>query len=126
MSTSSAIQTKFRPSLTLDEINTIIAALQAAGESKLVRKLHTFTLKAQIGITSPSHVTVQRQSLEDSLGFNSVSPLSNLEQTAEQLFEIWKTSPTSLSTSQLAKVHHHRYTNDLMTPEEESNYELGM
>ena len=126
MSTQSNIQTKFRPSLTLDEINTIIAALQSAGESKLVRKLHTFTLKAQIGITSPSHVTVPKQSLEDSLGFNSVSPLSNLEQTGEQLFEIWKTSPTSLSTSQLAKVHHHRYTNDLMTPEEESNYEIGM
>lgn len=124
----SNIQTKFRPSLTLDEINTIIAALQSTGESKLVRKLHTFTLKAQVGITSPSHVTIHKQSLEDSLGFGSSPSTSstNIEQTGEQLYEIWKTSPTSLSSAQLAKVHHHRYTNDLMTPEEESNYELGM
>lgn len=124
----SNIQTKFRPSLTLDEINTIIAALQSTGEAKLVRKLHTFTLKAQVGITSPSHVTIPKQSLEDSLGFGSSPSTSstNQGQTGEQLYEIWKTSPTSLSSAQLSLVAHHRYTNDLMTPEEESNYELGM
>ena len=124
----SNIQTKFRPSLTLDEINTIISALQSTGESKLVRKLHTFTFKAQIGITSPSHVTVPKQSLEDSLGFGTSqsSSSTNQGQTGEQLYEIWKTSPSSLSSSQLDKVHHYRYTNDLMTPEEESNYENGM
>lgn len=119
------IQTKFRPSLTLDEINTIISALQPTGNNQLIRKLNTFTLKAQIGITAPSHVTIPKQSLEDSLGFGYGSS-NAIHQTAEQLYTIWQTSPSSLSQSQLVQVSHYRYTNDLMSPEEESNYENGM
>lgn len=118
-----SIQTKFRPSLTLDEINTIVFLLNANGEAKLAKKLNTFILKAQIGITAPSHVTIPKQSLEDSLGFGSETISTN--QTIEQLYTIWQTSPASLSQSQLAQVSHYRYINDLMSPEEESKHEAG-
>lgn len=119
---SKSIQTKFRPSLTLDEINTIVLLLNANGESKLAKKLNTFILKAQIGITAPSHVTIPKQSLEDSLGFGD--PIET-NASAEQLYTIWQTSPSSLSQSQLAQVSHYRYINDLMSPEEESKHEAG-
>lgn len=124
MSNSKSIQTKFRPSLTLDEINTIVFLLNTNGEAKLAKKLNTFILKAQIGITSPSHVTIPKQSLEDSLGFGSDSNQSSV-QSAEQLYTIWQTSPSSLSQSQLAQVSHYRYINDLMSPEEEAKHEAG-
>lgn len=124
----SNIQTKFRPSLTLDEINTIISALQPTGNNQLIRKLDLFVRKASIGITSPSHVTIPKQSLADSLGFGSESNQSSnaIHQTIEQLYTIWQTSPSSLSQSQLAQVSHYRYVNDMMTPEEEVKHENGM
>lgn len=121
---SNSIQTKFRPSLTLDEINTIIAALQPTGNTKLIRKLDIFVRKASFGITSPSHVTIPKQSLEDSLGFGSDSNQPTI-QSAEQLYTVWQTSPTSLSQSQLAQVSHYRYINDLMSSEEEAKHEAG-
>lgn len=123
MSNSKSIQTKFRPSLTIDEINTIVFLLNANGEAKLAKKLNTFILKAQIGITAPSHVTIPKQSLEDSLGFGESNQSTN--QTIEQLYTIWQTSPTSLSQSQLAQVSHYRYINDLMSSEEEAKHEAG-
>lgn len=123
MSNSKSIQTKFRPSLTLDEINTIVFLLNANGEAKLAKKLNTFILKAQIGITAPSHVTIPKQSLEDSLGFGESTQATN--QTIEQLYTIWQTSPSSLSQSQLAQVSHYRYINDLMSSEEEAKHEAG-
>lgn len=125
MSNSKSIQTKFRPSLTLDEINTIVFLLNANGESKLAKKLNTFLLKAQIGITSPSHVTIPKQSLEDSLGFGESNQSSSSNQTIEQLYTIWQSSPASLSQSQLAQVSHYRYINDLMSSEEEAKHEAG-
>lgn len=124
MSMSNSINSKFRPSLTIDEINTIVFLLNASGEAKLAKKLNTFILKAQIGITAPSHVTIPKQSLEDSLGFGSESS-NTMHQTIEQLYTIWQTSPSSLSQSQLAQVSHYRYINDLMSSEEEAKHEAG-
>jgi hypothetical protein len=121
----STAQAKFRPSLTLDEINRILSLLDPIHDKAIITQLNKFRLKAIHGIATPSHVVVPRQSLEDSLGFGSQSTTSN-EQSAEQLYKIWCDHPQTLSATQLEKVHHYRYTNDMMTPEEESNYELGM
>lgn len=120
----SNIQTKFRPSLTLDEINRILSLLDPAHDKAIITQLNKFRLKAIHGIATPSHVVVPRQSLEDSLGFGTTTPTT--EQSGEQLYTIWLEHPKSLSAAQIAKVHHYRYTNDHMTPEEEANYELGM
>lgn len=117
-------QAKFRPSLTLDEINRILSLLDPAVDRAIITQLNKFRLKAIHGIATPSHVIVPRQSLEDSLGFGS--PTTSTEQSAEQLYKIWCDHPQTLSATQLAKVQHYRYTNDMMTPEEESNYEIGM
>ena len=120
----STAQAKFRPSLTLDEINRILSLLDPAADRAIITQLNKFRLKAIHGIATPSHVVVPRQSLEDSLGFGSSTAAT--EQSAEQLYTIWLDHPQTLSQNQLVKVHHYRYTNDLMSPEEESNYELGM
>lgn len=125
----SSAQTKYRPSLSLTEIQTIISSLhQTGGNATLIRKLDTFIKKASIGITAPSHVTYSapKQSLEDSLGFGSDSTSSNQSnESIDSLYTIWQNSPSALSPTQLATVNHYRYINDLMSPEEESKYESG-
>lgn len=108
---------KYRPSLTLDEIQFILTHPHIAVQPELASKLHTFILKAQHGITKPSHLVLGKQSLESTLGFASE------DHTIETLLDAWQSNPSILSQSQIAKVQHYRYTHDLMSPSEESAYE---
>lgn len=112
-------QIKFRPSLTASQISYLLQLLQPCADveaKEIASSLHKFHLKAKHGIVAASHVKVQT-SLQDSLGFTSES--------AESLYEIWKTNPAALSPSQLSQVSHYRYTSDLMNPTEEAAYECG-
>ena len=111
---------KYRPSLSLAEIHTILSHLPAH-ESIIRRKLEIFTLKAQHGITQASHVATGRSSLEDSLGFAPTSSGDDIETLINQ----YHINPRTLSAAQLAKVNHHRYLNNLMTPEEEAAHEAS-
>lgn len=110
---------KYRPSLTLDEIQFLLTHPAIHSNPALKRKLEVFTLKAEHGITKPSHVAVGRTSLEESLGFNSPSSDTQIG----ILLDIYHATPQLLSPTQLAKVQHHRYLNDMMTPSEEKEYE---
>lgn len=112
---------KFRPSLTLSEIEFILASIQWAAnpqQAELMRKLEVFTLKAKHGITKASHVLTPRQSLGASLGMEP-------DDSMETLLALWNSPDTrkALSASQLARIQHHRYINDLMSPEEEKIHE---
>ena len=52
---------KYRPSLTLDEINTILLHLPDIAEHRaLINKLNIFNLKAKHGITKPSHLALDK------------------------------------------------------------------
>ena len=109
---------KYRPSLTLDEINIILLHLPDIAEHRaLINKLNIFNLKAKHGITKPSHLALGKPSIEASLGFTSQ------DHTIETLMDAWNSNPSILSQSQIARIQHHRYLNDLMSPEEESQYE---
>lgn len=121
MNSPNNIKLKFRPSLTLEQIEYILALRgnDPIMEHEIKRSLEPFKRKADAGIISPSHISTGRTSMADSLGFTFK------EDTVEALLEAWKLSPTTLSASQLAKVQHHRYISDMMTPEEESAYEKG-
>lgn len=115
--TPSSSSLKFRPSLSLDEIHTILAHVPPSN-TELIRKLEVFTLKAKHGITRASHVSLPKQSLGASLGMEP-------DQSITELLELWNNPDTRsiLSSTQLARVQYHRYTNDMMTPEEEKEYE---
>lgn len=113
---------KFRPSLTLEEIQFLIGNVRWTDNPEqlpLLRKLEVFTLKAKHGITQASHVSVGKQSIESSLGFTA-------DETIESLLTIYRQNPKLLSPAQLARVQYHRYTNDMMTPAEEASYEGDM
>lgn len=111
----------FRPSLTLEEIQFILASIQAspcdaATMQGVKRKLEVFTLKAKHGITLASHVRAGPTTKAAQLGFEDDTAL-------ETLLAAYATNPTSLSVRQLIKVNHHRYLNDMMSLKEEFEYE---
>lgn len=123
---TSGVSVKFRPSLTSSQIQYLIGILQSSAQSQdrdnILGQLHKFHLKATHGIVSPSHISTPRPSLSDSLGFtDSVQSSDDIL----ALVEIWRTNPTILSPAQLTRVNHHRYINDMMTVEEEANYEAS-
>lgn len=112
-------QVKFRPSLTSAQIEYLLNLLSTRmdGEAKEIKQsLHKFHLKAKHGIVSASHIATN-SSLTSSLGFD--------EESISSLYEMWKNTPNLLNPTQLEKVNHYRYTNDLMSPPEEAAYECG-
>lgn len=118
---------KFRPSLTAGQIEHIIHILSTAGENSplnqsTLRALRMFSLKAQHGIVSPSHLALGRESLESSLGFTQDAPVT----TVELLYRVWQTHPTTLTPAQLQQVQSYRYQNNLMSPEEEQDYDMKL
>lgn len=111
---------KYRPSFTLDEIQTILSFIPpSCGEIR--RKLEVFTLKAQHGITKPSHVALGTQSMAQSLGF-SATPAADMT----TLVDLYRHNRSILSPVQLTKVLEHMYLNDLLSPEEQSLYEQSL
>lgn len=118
---------KFRPSLTAGQIEHIIHILSTAGENSplnqsCLKSLRMFSLKAQHGIVSPSHLALGRESLEASLGFSQDAPAKTT--TVELLYQVWQTHPTTLTPAQLHQVQSYRYQNNLMSPEEEQEYDM--
>ncbi len=108
---------KFRPSLTLDEIQFILTHPHISTQPDLATKLSTFVLKATHGLVKPSHVKLRSPTLE-SAGLASTSP-----NQIDSLMELYKLNPSILTPSQLDQINHHRYINDMMTTEEEAEYE---
>lgn len=118
---------KFRPSLTAGQIEHIIHILSTAGENSplnqsCLKSLRMFSLKAQHGIVSPSHLALGRESLESSLGFTTSEPVT----TVELLYKVWQSHPTTLTSAQLQQVQSYRYQNNLMSPEEEQEYDMKL
>ena len=117
---------KFRPSLTAGQIEHIIHILSTAGENSplnqsCLKSLRMFSLKAQHGIVSPSHLALGRESLESSLGFSTSHTQVT---TVELLYRVWQSHPTTLTPTQLQQVQSYRYQNNLMSPEEEQDYDM--
>lgn len=115
--------TSFRPSLTLTEISFILDSVNWADNPDhhtLMRKLEVFTLKAQHGITKPSHIKTGKQTLAASLGMEDDATITTLLEAYNN-----PVSRSALSPSQLERVQQFRYINDMMTSEEERAHELS-
>lgn len=112
---------KFRPSLSISDIQFIydtIHALPASPQQQsILASFHKLILKAKHGIITPSHLALGKPSIESTLGFSSE------DHTIETLLDAWASNPSLLSNHQIARIQHHRYVNDLMTPDEEAQYE---
>lgn len=113
--------TKFRPYLTQDDLEIILASLKSTGSSPiLIHYLSGFQTKTELGLTSPALVT--KPTISDRLGL-SPEPALSLSQLKEQSYQKWKANSSKCSAQEIARAMMYRYENDLMSPIEEAEYE---
>jgi hypothetical protein len=112
---------KFRPYFTAPELLEVIKALKESPSyhtnKALVRYLETYAVKIDRGIIEPA--LVKAPSMEARLSGVNASAGA----TGEELYTKWETSPNSCTPAELEKVHLFRYSADLMTPEEATEFE---
>jgi len=117
---------KFRPYFTAAELQEIILCLKSHPSPRrltICQYLESFLLKINHGIVSPAHTL--NPSLEQKLGFPDPStpiPISH-NLTGEAAYNKWLLSPGSATPKEIAEAMNWRYLNDLMSPEEEAEYE---
>lgn len=113
------VQPKYRPSLTLSQMQRIVSLLNPTlyDEDRIIQRiLRTLILKAEENLVSPSHVAVPKKELEDSLG---LSQYSNV--VGEELWKHYRNG-LPLSPKQRLDALGYAFNNDLLTPQEESQY----
>lgn len=121
-------QAKFRPSFTIAEINYILDVVAADNREATSRlrdnvhkQLQVFSLKARIGAVSASHTSkaAERISIEDAL---DDSPA----QRREKSYQLWCMNPALCTPQQISLAKTYRYENNLMSPDEEEEYESSI
>jgi hypothetical protein len=113
---------KFRPSMSLAEINYILslAELDDRETTQNIRravqnKFKIFTTKISLKMTRPGYIAEPRERTEDILDDGA--------DKRARLFRLWQEDPSLVTESQMKQIQLYRYENDLMTPEEEEEFE---
>lgn len=115
-------QTKFRLSLTLQEIQVLVDALSTIEKtSKLRAKLEIYIKKAQYGIVSAGYTAAPRLSISDKLEQETLSPQEKREQ-AYQLYNKFSGDSTFLSPETILLAKTYMFENGMMTDAEEESF----
>lgn len=116
---------KFRPYFTSSELQEIISALKERPNPRrltICRYLESFQIKIERGILSPAHILDPTQ--EEKLGFSdSPSSESTAQIIGEAAYQKQLTQPSKCSPKEIAAAMDWRYRNNLMSAEEEKEYE---
>lgn len=137
-----AKEIKYRPALTEDQLKHLYSVCT---QSELRTYLRQYLTKIGAGIVEAGYICsgTRENHLSNSLGFSTgevqnartVSGSLNTGETDRTTFddcgillELYNTDPLALTAAQLERLHSHRYAENLMTPEEEKEYEqrLGL
>jgi hypothetical protein len=114
---------KFRPYFTAPELLEIITALKekpSPARLAISRYLESYSLKITHGIVSPSHT--MEPSIEQKLGFSEASNGSQ-SFTDKACYDLWSKDPSGCTPRMIQQAVDYRYRNNLMTTEEEKDYE---
>lgn len=122
--------TKYRPYLTLPEIEEIIASLSRTSQNMaLLKYLKQYHNKISQEFISPNLTIAPRKDFIHSLELSpstsfSPSPIdyASLKKAA---YDKWRINAASCSISELQLSSLYRYENDMMSPEEEKEYEAA-
>lgn len=121
------VQPKYRPSLSLPQIESIIQNLAPSAPyyGTIVRTLRNLSLKAESNMIQPAFVKVERQSTEDSLGLGTTEAesVTDREDAGQRLWELHENGIT-LNPSQKLTAFTYAFNNDLLTAEQESVYTI--
>lgn len=114
---------KYRISLAANEIHYLISLCEAdktqpAMSHEVLAKLKLFIAKMNLGIVNPAFsISPVKQTLEEQLG------VVNPSERRAAAYEKWRRTPNLCNKQEVALANTYRYENDLMTPEEEDDYE---
>lgn len=121
-------QQKFRPSLTSQQIAYLIALIEmdeAAVTETLrfstLRVLKVFNLKMQIGAVSAAFTSTPRQSVEEQLGMDDLTP----EEKREVSYRKWQGNPLLCTEQEVMQAKTYMYENNMMTDAEAEEFENG-
>lgn len=115
---------KFRPYLTVQQLRYIVQLIEADNRSetealklRTAKELKLFLMKSDLGALTPAVVIAEKQSMTERLGL--VDPVSD----REEAYNLWSRNPMLCTEQQIKQARLYRYENDLMSPEEEAEYE---
>lgn len=115
---------KFRPYLTVQQLRYIVQLIEADNRSetealklRTAKELKLFLIKSDLGALTPAVVIAEKQSMTERLGL--VDPVSD----REEAYNLWSRNPMLCTEQQIKQARLYRYENDLMSPEEEAEYE---
>jgi hypothetical protein len=119
---------KLRPVITAQQLAYLIDLIEndnrSATESirdDLFKYLKLFQAKVSIGIVSPSYTVQGKRSIDQMLGEDD-TPASK----REKAYHLYIESPHLCTPQQVSLAQLYRYENNLMTPEEEEDYEQNI
>lgn len=116
-------QPKYRPSLTLPQMQCILGLCLNAPDpnnpeiKKITNVLRPMIYKASEGITQPAFISMPKQSLDDSLGFSATPS----EDPNKLLWELYQKG-IKMNDEKMMDALGYAFTNDLLTPEQEEQY----
>lgn len=123
---------KYRPYLTMQQIKYFIELAESdqraeteALRLKSLRELKLFVAKSDLGLVNSALTVVGKQSTEDKLGFTSESG-DTPEQKREKAYQLWRVNPQLCDDNQIQMAKLYMYENDLMSPDEEAEYESSI
>jgi hypothetical protein len=121
-------QEKYRPSLTAQEIAYIVERCDADQREEttgisvaLGSKLKVFAMKLQLNLVAPAYIASAKKSLEERLGLDDTSTSPERKRLAA--FEKYSKLPSICTPEEISLAQTYRYENNLMTDQEESDYE---
>lgn len=119
-----SMQEKYRPSLTAQEIQYIIDRCDSDQRDEttgmsvaLSSKLQIFALKMKLGLTTSAYVAAPKQSMEEKLGLED-GPAKRLA-----AYSKYSKLPSLCTPQEVALAQTYQYENNMMTPEQENEYE---
>ena len=118
--------TKFRPYFTADELSEIISCLKSNPTPKrmhIIRYLEHYLLKINHGVVTAAHTTAP--TIEQKLGFDPINTPSK-QLLGEAAYQKQLINPVQCTPHEIAAAMEWRYTNGLMSPDEEKMYEQSL
>lgn len=118
----------YRPYFTLPELQEIITCLKShptPSRLSLVRKLGFFISKIENEAVSPQYIHNPRPTLAQKLELEESTP-ENTEIIGEAAYQKHLSSPNSCTPKEIAASMEYMYTHNLMSPQQETQYESSL
>lgn len=120
---------KYRPYFTISELQTITDCLKShptPTRLSLVQYLERFLLEINHGVRKESYIPTPTPTISQKLGFEDTPIPVSTSLTGEMAHQKHLIDPTHCTPKEIEAAMEYRYTNDLMSKDEENEYEKSL